>query len=472
MEEEEKQKIFQELMQKYFMKCDRFLVEKWKENQTPFVGQIPDHIRQEAYHHFYRIAGKAGIASRPTIQRWFGIRGQAIPKREQIIHLAFVCGFSPEETKEYLQYAISEPDFQLNDYREIIALYGLENQMSYQEYENMVEYFEQYSDWNIPIRQTAHTDEIMRRYEPVKHLEPKEFLVWMRRNEELFKGYSMTTYQNFMSLVEEALNLFRMEIRDLLFLTLEDTGFFQWAREQHVPEAEYGKEIRHFIKNSTRHVENCLSKEKVAEIQMLTNIAYSPLRRVCDLLSEIYEGIHFSHTRLNDKRQKELKREIGTVNAKYISELISISTQKEREMRLLQAYTKCRRKKAEDICPEEIQKLLSEGKKKRRKQIQTVEAARTELEEQIRMQRQRTHDIRRADLLVLTHYVSQKRYLRQISDSKAYVEEEAKTQFINTSDAILNVCGMRPINGNYQLDYLLLQCFGSDDIYELADLME
>ena len=99
-------------------------------------------------------------------------------------------------------------------------------------------------------------------------------------------------------------------------------------------------------------------------------------------------------------------------------------------------------------------------------------AARAELEEQIRMQRQRTHDIRRADLLVLTHYVSQKRYLRQISDSKAYVEEEAKTQFINNSDAILNVCGMRPINVDYQLDYLLLQCFGSDDIYELADLME
>ena len=57
----------------------------------------------------------------------------------------------------------------------------------------------------MPIRQTAHTDEILRRYEPVKNLDTKEFLVWMRKNEALFKGYSMTTYQNYMALLEKAL---------------------------------------------------------------------------------------------------------------------------------------------------------------------------------------------------------------------------------------------------------------------------
>lgn len=45
-------------------------------------------------------------------------------KREQIIHLAFVCRFSVEETREYFMYAISEHDFQVNDYHEMIALYG------------------------------------------------------------------------------------------------------------------------------------------------------------------------------------------------------------------------------------------------------------------------------------------------------------------------------------------------------------
>ncbi|MFR5088238.1 MAG: hypothetical protein ACLTDT_11950 [Clostridium sp.] len=49
----------------------------------------------------------------------------------------------------------------------------------------MVAYFEQYSDWNVPIRQTAHTDEILKRYEPVKNLDTKEFLVWMRKKRSI-----------------------------------------------------------------------------------------------------------------------------------------------------------------------------------------------------------------------------------------------------------------------------------------------
>lgn len=448
MEEEEKQKIFHELVEKYFIQCDRFLIERWKIDNEPLANLIPEKIRQEAYHHFYEVAAKQNIASRPTIQRWFGIRGHSMPKREQIFHLAFVCGFTVDETREYLQYAISEPDFQVNDYHEMIALYGLDNHMSYEEYEDMVEYFEQYSDWSIPIRQTAHTDEIMRRYEPVRHLKPKDFLLWVRRNEELFKGYSMTTYRNFMNLVEEALNLFREEIRELLFLTLEDTGFFQWAEENHVAESEYGKEIRHFLKNKKRRKNNPISKEKIEEIEQLTAMAYSPLRRVCDLLSEIYSGIQISNTNLDKSIQKELRQEIGYVDAKYISEIISISSQKEKEMHLLQAYTKCRKG------------ILNKVDEKY-------------LQRQMKQQRQRTHNIRRPDLLLLIQYVTQKRYLREIQkNGQVYEEKDAKDLFIETADTILNICGMRPMNEKYRLDYLLLKCFGADDIYYLSDILE
>ena len=38
MEEEEKRRIFHEMMQKCFMKCDRFMIEKWK--TTEFVAML------------------------------------------------------------------------------------------------------------------------------------------------------------------------------------------------------------------------------------------------------------------------------------------------------------------------------------------------------------------------------------------------------------------------------------------------
>ena len=134
MEEEEKRRIFHEMMQKCFMKCDRFMIEKWKTTEKPLRQVIVDEVRQNAYYNFYDKVSKAKIASRPTIQKWFGIHGQSMPKREQIIHLAFVCQLSVDEIREYFMYAISEHDFQVNDYHEMIALYGLENHMTYEQY--------------------------------------------------------------------------------------------------------------------------------------------------------------------------------------------------------------------------------------------------------------------------------------------------------------------------------------------------
>ena len=81
MEEEEKRRIFHEMMQKCFMKCDRFMIEKWKTTEKPLSQVIEDEVRQNAYHNFYDKVSKAKIASRPTIQKWFGIHGQSMPKK-------------------------------------------------------------------------------------------------------------------------------------------------------------------------------------------------------------------------------------------------------------------------------------------------------------------------------------------------------------------------------------------------------
>lgn len=110
-------------------------------------------------------------------------------------------------------------------------------------------------------------------------------------------------------------------------------------------------------------------------------------------------------------------------------------------MRLLQAYTKCRTGKKDD------------------------ETKLQELEKEIRKQRQRTHNIRRADLLVLIHYV----VLKQSGEESP---EVVKKEFVAMADSILNLCGMRPMDDKYPLDYLLLQCFGSVDVYTLTDVLE
>lgn len=84
MEEEEKRRIFHEMMQKCFMKCDRFMIEKWKTTEKPLSQVIEDEVRQNAYYNFYDKVSKAKIASRPTIQKWFGIHGQSMPKENRL----------------------------------------------------------------------------------------------------------------------------------------------------------------------------------------------------------------------------------------------------------------------------------------------------------------------------------------------------------------------------------------------------
>lgn len=46
MEEEEKKRIFHEMMQKCFMKCDRFMIEKWKTTEKKISPVIEDEVRQ------------------------------------------------------------------------------------------------------------------------------------------------------------------------------------------------------------------------------------------------------------------------------------------------------------------------------------------------------------------------------------------------------------------------------------------
>jgi hypothetical protein len=152
---------------------------------------------------------------------------------------------------------------------------------------------------------------------------------------------------------------------------------------------------------------------------------------------------------------------------KYVSQIVGVAQHKEKEIRLSQALGSL--EKRED-CPEWIDRLLLEyGIEPPREVKKTKEL----LRKLVKTQEQRCHIVQREDLLPLIHYVAQKKYEVTLQgQSDRYRCEDAKIFFIQMADTILAECKMAPISEEYQLDYLLLSCYGKDYMYSLADVIE
>ena len=142
---------------------------------------------QTAYQKFYQTLDKKILpASIPTMKRWFGIDGHAMPSREQIFILAFSLKLSPQECGNYLTRGLWQPSFQINDYQETIYLYGLENHLVYEQCQLMMEDFEKNLENDIQLSQTHSTQELMAQYQRNKHLSYHDFLDWMAENASYF----------------------------------------------------------------------------------------------------------------------------------------------------------------------------------------------------------------------------------------------------------------------------------------------
>ena len=61
MEEEEKRRIFHEMMQKCFMKCDRFMIEKWKTTKNIYQNQKTRATIEITATYAHRNTGKLGF---------------------------------------------------------------------------------------------------------------------------------------------------------------------------------------------------------------------------------------------------------------------------------------------------------------------------------------------------------------------------------------------------------------------------
>ena len=120
------EKRLKERLSKEFQRFDKFI-------QIQMGTAEKTDCAREAFLEFRRRTHRADIASLPTMRRWFGIGTFHKPTREHVIHMCFALGLSEEQAQEYLKKGLSEPGFQVNNYQELIFLYGIVNHYTYEE---------------------------------------------------------------------------------------------------------------------------------------------------------------------------------------------------------------------------------------------------------------------------------------------------------------------------------------------------
>lgn len=449
MDEQYQAYLLAQIREYFYKKFDSFMIEKW--SGSPLEDPIPVSQREEAYARFYQEVKRAHVANRQTIRRWFGLGTQDEetlnpPNRKSIYKIAFALGLSMEETEEYLQYGISQAGFQVNDYEEFICMYCLENGMSQEKCQKMIDFFEEKCAGKLTVEQQSKTNWLREQFQIVKEYPEEDFFVWICRHRKYFKGYSLTVLNYYHKLVEKCLVWYREEVKKSLAMELKKVGFYEWLDESRREEELVSQDIQRFVKNRCRSKTNPLSKSCARDIREMTAKVFADRDRLCDLVTGVYSTVplRFQGRNKRGKMYKELEGEIRTVDSKYVSELLNVAVLKEQQM---ERYIKL----AQEKDPEKQKKLQQE----------------------IRKSGQRVRVVQRSDLLILAQYIIYKEAAEQESlEDYEYDAQRVKDKFIHYANGILDSCGMRRVDPEYMLDYLLLSCFDEKEMYLFSEVLE
>lgn len=468
-----------------FMEFDRFLLERFltadeqKELQDTKLTEDTLAVLQDcAYRHCYQRIRKKCPVARATLRSWFQAGGSR-PSRNQMIAFAFALALSKEELQEYFICGLQEPGIQINDYQEMIYCYGLESGLAYEECQDMIEVFEQEISKDTVLAQNTHTDELWGLYEEKKYLPKEDFLIWMCEHGFYFKGYNKVALNCFMELKHEILEYIRGEAKVQLYDLLQDAGFLKWAAKREIQQSDYGKEIPRFLHNVLRRKDQYrVDQQTKKEITRLSWIVYSSKDKNSDLLAELYsaaitcerEGKLSGKKKIASRKNFDLPESVYFMTDKYVSQLIGVAQQKEKEIRLSMARSALMAEKAEAACPEWVRNCMEAYGVW--KDSVTVEETRKVLDRVLRQQKQRCQLVKRSDLLPLIHYVAQKRYEQQKQEEDEYVQQEALDVFVALSDEIFSKCQMMELDDRYQLDYLFCSTYGEQEMFSLSDVIE
>ncbi len=428
------------------------------------IQQMNCSDRVSAYQKFYQTLDKTiQPASIPTMKRWFGIDGHAMPSREQIFILAFSLKLSPSECEIYLTRGLWQPAFQINDYQETVYLYGLENQLPFEQCQMMMEDFEASLEGDIHLSQTHSTQELMTQYQHNKHLPYDEFFNWMLENASYFKGYShtalnyMTKYQDLIiqSAREDALSILKRE--------LAETEYPTWRKY-------------HFLKNSESDaIKNFLYKhmkqdpEHRDQLLYLTKLAYYTETSNIHLIRELFSG-----SITNAMNPSSEQKKYPAMTEKRMSDLLSAGLQRERLLQAKIIAQKLKDLKVSNKCPDVLKKQLHKlGIYNYDSKNFSVREAISVSEKFLKSQKHRCLLIQRSDLLPMIYYMVERDYIKQISGNmEKYSREDALTYFVQIANSTLSACNMALLNYDYLPDSLIYQCFQENELHSLSDIIE
>lgn len=384
-------------------------------------------------------SGKCLNVSDKTKKRWFGLDGDAKPKRHQIFQLAFELGFSPQQTEQYLMQGLGQPGIQYNDYREWLYLYGLQNELPYRDILDMTTCFLKRMQNGQVMEQKTHTEWLKERYRETCGLSPDDFLRWMCDNAGVFKGYSRAALHYFEFYKDEVIRILRSEEQRVLKSLLDETDFENWKREQQKdPSAEEPKEdtdkeqlalIRKYVRHASRR-KSALGADFCQNILISARLVYGK------------ESRHFMLMNLfpdSWERKDGISSVIGRITDKEISKLLHIADYKEKEIRALSAEAKAE----SEVQKQREEKYFKSG-----------------------------FLIERGHLLPLIHYVSQVGFWHDQEMGGVYDQKKAIGYFKENANRVLQACGMEPISEQFALDYLLLSCFGTKDMFQISEVAE
>lgn len=460
--------------EKYFHSFDQYLIEQWGDSSE----KDEEKKRKAACEKMMSVLKGQKVAKNTTLRSWFGLKGRTKPGREHFFRLALALKLTPEKAQEYLQKGLLMPGIQVNDYREMIYYYGLEKQLSYEECQGMIEIFQSQLSQDFVLEQSTHTDELWELYYGWKSLDKIHFLQTMCENAGKFKGYGKTALKYYLKYRNEILEYVRQDSKLQLEMALQKTDFYIWVRQQRIPEEIQLQEVPRYIKNASRRTSMPLNQELKNEIQSLYWIVSAKEDRSADLIAEIYSTALEEEECGNKKGRKKpyhsrqkynLPASIRFPTNAYLSHLLGVSVQKEKEIRISQALTYVRHQPEEKKCPDWVRETIEKYCGKREQSI-TCGQAYKYLKKSLSAQKKCCVMIQREDLLPLVHYVAQRRYEEMCLESYNY--KDARRMFTELADTTLAACQMAPLKENQELDFLLLSCYRKKEMLSLAKIIE
>ena len=268
------------------MRFDEFIMERmgypWGENE-------PDkQTRRQAFLVFRQRTGRVDFASLPTMHRWFGLEKHHKPSRQAVFQMAFAMGLDREETKQYLMVGIGEPSFYVNDYQEMIYLYGIDHKKSMEQCEKMIAFYEENLEDNVVISHTRSTRELMNAYEGTLDFSTEEFLWWMGGRADWFKGYSQTALNYVKQYRDSILSWVRDEEKKRLDELLAEVNFPAWQQKHGKRRETPRKQIDRFL-HKNRHARQYTVPQHMQEvIWELAKSVYATKPSNAKFLSEVF----------------------------------------------------------------------------------------------------------------------------------------------------------------------------------------